>query len=157
MVEILTAPPLSLRAGVVCLCYDQIMLKRFLEWFGLKEKLHNQEHKPPLFKEREVWWCYLGENVGIEINGKGEKFTRPMVVLKKYDKYSFFGLPLTTKSKVGSWYVNIVFNNINQTVTLSQGRTLDYKRLKEKVGELEENDFSKISQAYLNLHQPYKK
>jgi mRNA interferase MazF len=132
------------------------MLKRFLEWIGIKERLHSKEHKPPLFKEGEVWWCYLGENVGVEMNGKGEKFTRPILMLKKYDKYSFLALPLTTKTKTGSWYVNITFNGINQTVTLSQGRTLDYKRLKEKVGQLEENDFSKISKAYLDLHQPLK-
>ncbi len=90
------------------------------------------------------------------MNGKGEKFTRPILMLKKYDKYSFLALPLTTKSKIGSWYVNITFNNMDQIVTLSQGRTLDYKRLKEKVGQLEENDFDKISEAYLSLHKPYK-
>jgi hypothetical protein len=45
------------------------IIKRFLEWIGLKEKLHEKESVPPFFKEAEIWWCYFGENVGSEING----------------------------------------------------------------------------------------
>ena len=131
-------------------------MKRFLEWIGLKEKLHNKEHKPPLFKEGEVWWCYWGENIGGEINGKKEQFTRPVFILKKYDKYSFLGLPLSTKIKIGTWYVNINFAGIDQTISLSQGRVFDHKRLKEKVGEMSESDVDKIWAGYLNLHS-YKK
>ena len=62
------------------------MLKRFLEWIGLKEKLHHTEHQPPLFKEGEVWWCYIGENVGVEVNGKGKQFTRPALILNGYGR-----------------------------------------------------------------------
>lgn len=127
-------------------------MKRFLEWMGLKEKLHNKEHKPPLFKEGEVWWCYWGENIGIEINGKNNQFTRPVFILKKYDKYSFLGLPLSTKIKTGTWYVNIQFTGLDQTISLSQGRVFDYKRLKEKVGEMNLEEVEKIRAGYLDLH-----
>ena len=48
------------------------IIKRFFEWIKLKEKLHHKEHKPPLFKEGEMWWSYFGENVGTEMNGKEE-------------------------------------------------------------------------------------
>lgn len=130
------------------------MLKRFFEWIGIKEKLHNNEHKPPLFKEGEIWWCHIGENVGVEMNGKGERFTRPVLMFKKYDRYSFLALPLSTKSKTGTWYASITFGGINQIVNLSQGRTLDYKRLKEKMGELDESDFATVQQAYFDLHRP---
>lgn len=128
------------------------MLKRFLEWIGLKEKLHGSEHKPPLFKEGEIWWCYVGENIGIEANGKGERFTRPIFIFKKYDKYSFLGLPLSTKSKTGSWYAPIVFGGQNQIITLMQGRVFDYRRLKEKMGELEEHEADKVRGLYFALH-----
>ena len=59
------------------------MLKRFLEWIGLKEKLHTADNKPPLFKEGEIWWSAIGENVGIEVNGKGKPFSRPVYIYKK--------------------------------------------------------------------------
>jgi len=133
------------------------MLKKFFEWIRIKEKLHYNEHIPPLFKEREIWWCHAGENVGIEMNGKGERFTRPVFVFKKYNKYSFLGLPLTIKIKTGTWYVSVHFDGKNQNVVLAQGRVFDYRRLKEKMGELEESESEKIRTGYLLLHSSYKK
>jgi hypothetical protein len=38
------------------------------------------------------------------------------LVFKKYDRYSFFALPLSTKNKTGSWYASITFGGINQVV-----------------------------------------
>ncbi len=128
------------------------MIKRFLEWIGLKEKLNKQNHEPPLFKENEVWWCYIGENVGNEINGKSEKFTRPIFIFKKYDRYTFFGLPLTSKKKVGSWYVPISFLNTSQTVVLSQSRIFDYRRLDKKIGELTLGEGVFIREEFTHLH-----
>jgi len=128
------------------------MLKQFLEWIGLKEQLHIATHKPPFFREGELWWCHVGENVGNEINGKGERFTRPVYIFKKYDKYSLLGLPLTTKEKDGSWYVRIAFKGKPQTVVLAQGRVLDYRRLKEKLGEVGKSESGEITRAYAKLH-----
>lgn len=59
------------------------MLKRFLEWIKLKEKLNELESKAPLVKERDLWWASFGENIGSEINGKSSLFSRPALVLKK--------------------------------------------------------------------------
>lgn len=129
------------------------MIKKFLEWIGVKERLHAAEHKPPFFREGELWWCHMGENVGNEINGKGERFTRPIYIFKKYDKYSFLGLPLTTKNKSGSWYHSILFKNTRQTIVLSQGRTLDYRRLKEKMGEVGKTEIEQIRKSYADLHE----
>ena len=130
------------------------IIKRFLEWIGLKERLHKKQSIPPFFKEGEIWWCHFGENIGSEINGKGDKFTRPVFILKKYDRYLFLGLPLTTKFKIGTWYTEIDFNNKKQTVVLSQGRVFDYKRFKEKIGELDKNDVQKVRDGYIKLHCP---
>jgi mRNA interferase MazF len=120
-------------------------IKRFAEWLSFKQRLDNQSHVPPLFKEGEVWWCFIGENVGVEISGKGDLFTRPILILRRYNQYSFFGLALTTKQKDGIWYVPIEFNGKRQNVILSQGRIFDYRRLKEKMGA----DIRNIS----NYHQ----
>lgn len=128
------------------------IVKRFLQWIGLKENLHGAVHKPPFFKEGEIWWCHLGENVGIETNGKGDRFTRPIFVLKKYDRYSFLGLPLTTKKKKGSWYAPISFAGVEQIIVLAQGRVFDYRRLKEKMGELDEHEAMFVKKSYLDLH-----
>ncbi len=127
-------------------------MKRFLEWIGLKEKIHTKENTPPLFKEREIWWCHVGENVGVEINGKSESFTRPILIFKKYDKYSFLGLPLSTKIKIGSWYAQIRFKGLDQIVIVSQARVFDYRRLDAKMGELEDDQLNIIRLKFNNLH-----
>jgi mRNA interferase MazF len=129
------------------------MIKKFLEWIGLKEKLHNNESKPPFFKDGEIWWCYFGENVGTEMNGKNEYFTRPVLIYKKYDRYSFLALPLTTKHKIGSWYFSFIHNSRKQTVVLSQGRILNFKRLKELVGKVDSVDYECVKKTYLDLHK----
>ena len=41
------------------------MLKNFDEWNGQKKKVHNRDEQI-IFHEREIWWCSLGVNVGVE-------------------------------------------------------------------------------------------
>jgi hypothetical protein len=31
------------------------MIKRFIKWIGLKEKLHSNDPKPPLVNEKDLW------------------------------------------------------------------------------------------------------
>ena len=127
-------------------------IKRLDEWAIFKSKLENCHHNPPLFHQGEIWWCYIGENIGVESSGKNDEFTRPVFIFNKYDQRSFLGLPLTTKQKVGSWYVPITFNGILQTIMLAQGKTMDYRRLKEKIGELDTDNQRNIMNTYVNLH-----
>ncbi len=79
-------------------------LGNFKKWFELKMKLWHHESRV-VFKQRELWWCSVGINLGEEIYGKGEKFTRPVLIFKKFTSNSFMALPLTTKEKkeVGMW------------------------------------------------------
>jgi mRNA interferase MazF len=120
------------------------MIKRFLEWIGLKEKLHNGNYAPPLFKEGEIWWCAVGENVGIEINGKGRVFSRPVFVYKKLSREGFLGIPLSTKSKAGTWYVEVTFQEKISVANLAQVRVFSVSRMFDKIGALDEKDSGKI-------------
>ena len=126
--------------------------KRLSEWAIFKSKLENQNHKPPFFKEGEIWWYHIGENIGVELSGKNEEFTRPVFIFKKYDSYSFLGLPLTAKQKTGSWYVSIIFDNTIQTIILAQSKTIDHRRLQRKICELGEEECKIIAHAYCRLH-----
>ena len=40
-------------------------MKRFFEWVGLKQRLHDTEHQPALVTDREIWWASIGEDVSI--------------------------------------------------------------------------------------------
>ena len=127
-------------------------VKRFLEWIGLKEKLHRNPHITPLFKEGEVWWCSFGENIGIEVNGKGVKFSRPALVFRKLSAGGFFAIPLSTQIKNGTWYVPITHRGIKCVAVLSQARVLSAKRLLEKHGELDEKDSQAIREGLFLLY-----
>lgn len=128
------------------------LIKRFLEWFSLKEKLHYSNHKQPLLNEGEIWWCAIGENIGIEVNGKGKAFSRPVYVYKKLSKDGFLGVPLSTISKIGSWYVEIFFQGKRVSTNLAQCKVFSYLRIYEKMGALDEEDITKIKNGFLRLY-----
>jgi mRNA interferase MazF len=77
----------------------QKFIKRFQEWIGLKEEIDISKYKVPSFKEGEVWMSYWGENVGHESSGKNKYFHRPVIVLRKFNKDLYYGLPMSTKTK----------------------------------------------------------
>jgi len=125
--------------------------KNFPDWFKLKPKLDLQNYTPPKFSNGQVWYCYTGENIGIEISGKGIEYLRPYLVLKKLDRYSFIGLPLSTQNKIGDRYFQINFRNIDQIIYLHQPRHFDYRRLKYKLGEITTDEFIDIQNSFLSL------
>jgi len=97
-----------------------------------------------MFKEREVWWCSLGANVGDEEDGKGEKFIRPILVLRKFNRNIFIGVPLSTKIKDNVFYHKISFKQKEQSALLSQIRVIDAKRLRDKMGEITGNEVDRL-------------
>lgn len=121
------------------------MEKNFDSWNTIKKKIDNTR-KSPTFKEKEVWWCNIGLNIGDEENGKNEYFSRPVVIFKKFNKRIFLGIPLSTKIKDNRFYHTLHFKNINQSAMLSQIRVLEGKRLSDKMGELLEQEFQKLKE-----------
>ena len=125
--------------------------KRFDEWNGVKKSLHRLA-KLPRISEGDVYWCGFGENVGVEINGKNSAFSRPVVVLWKLSRYSFLGVPLTSREHVGTWYVEFEFLRKEEYAVLSQVRTLSVSRLYSRIGRLSTDDLSKIRKGFLKLY-----
>lgn len=68
----------------------------FNEWIKVKKKLHYHA-RTPYIKEGEVWWAAVGENIGVEINGKSQYFSRPVVIFKKLSKFGFMGILSTAR------------------------------------------------------------
>jgi len=119
-------------------------IKNFLEWFSLKPKLDGLNHKPPFFKDREIWWCHLGENIGTEISGKSASFTRPVIVLKKLSKHTALIVPTSTKIKQGTWFVYFIHKNKEMVACLHQIKVIDYRRFQDYIGQVDTKDFSHI-------------
>lgn len=130
-----------------------MMKKDYQKWQPQKVEIHNEKVRP-FFHLREVWFCSLGENVGFEQDGVGEKFLRPVLILRKFNNEVFWALPLTRTEKTGKYYFRISFvaedgtvDNRPSVVILSQIRLVDAKRLQYKVGDVKEDEFQKIKEA----------
>ncbi len=122
-------------------------MKLFDVWNTQKKELDEHDHKPPLFKEREIWWCSFGVNVGSEVCGKNDYFRRPVLVIKKLSQKSFIGVPLSTRENVGSWYISITHSDGKRnTANLAQIRHFDYRRLDKRIGTLDSRDFKRVQE-----------
>ena len=63
------------------------------------------------------------------------------------------GIPLTSKAKAGSWFVNFELLDVRQTAVISQARSLSVFRLYNKIGELPKDDFARIKKELVKLYQ----
>jgi mRNA interferase MazF len=127
-----------------------VMEKDFESWHLLKAKI-NENKARYLFREQEVWWCFLGANIGDEQDGKGLAFKRPVIIFKKYSSNLFLAIPLSTKIKDRIFNHIFEFKNIKQCALLSQARIIDAKRLSHKLGKLTANEYKQISEKFKNL------
>ena len=128
-------------------------MKNFDEWNTKKKIVNFTEHAFRIFfREREVWWCHLGVNVGFEQDEKGEDFRRPILILKKFSENSIWGVPLSTTTKRGAYYMPIGHVNGEDAVALiSQIRFIDTRRLVHKTGVVDKEIFSIIRKTIREL------
>lgn len=119
------------------------MDKDYQKWHEYKRELHQSE-SVKYFYEREIWWCSLGVNIGYEEDGKSEYFSRPILVLKKFNKNMFIGVPLSTTKKEGIYYHHFYFANRNNVLLLSQLKVIDSRRLLKKMGMVSDDLFEEV-------------
>ena len=104
-----------------------------------------------MFREGEIIWCRFGINIGNENIGKGKYYRRPVLVLRKFTQDVFLGIPLTRKEKKGDWYHEIVHGDLKNFLILNQAKTLDRKRLENKMYEISEKELHIVKILYCNL------
>lgn len=136
-------------------------MKDYTNWHKLKTEIENN-NKEQKFVDREIWWCSLGENIGFEEDGKHDNFERPVLVLRKFNKNIFLGLPLTSQNHDDIFHSNfkirIINNELNEMVEekesfaiLSQARLLSSKRMIRRVVKINDKTFLKIKRDFTNL------
>jgi len=126
------------------------MKKDFQKWH--KKKNHIENERPRVFfKEREIWLCYLGENVGFEQDGRGDEFLRPVIILKKFNNEVLWAIPLTRTEKKNKYYFSFKFDDETSVAILSQIRLVDAKRLKYKMGDMKAIDFRDLKNKIRQL------
>ncbi len=97
---------------------------------------------------REIWWCSLGVNVGFEQDGTGKNYDRPFVVLKSFNRETFWGAALTGSRREDRYHFPLgKIVDREASVILSQIRLVDVRRLSNKISILSEPVFQKLKSA----------
>jgi mRNA interferase MazF len=126
-------------------------MKQFDKWNEVKKQI-DQREEIIKFKERDIYWISIGENVGFEQNGKGKEFARPVLIVKKLNKQLFFGVPLSTTLRDGSFFYTFEFlENQKSSALLVQAKVFDIKRANQKLGMISQDDFKNIKKKLGNL------
>lgn len=127
------------------------MQKDYSKWHKLKTEIQNTNPEK-LFRERDIWWCSLGDNIGYEQDGKNEKYERPILIIRKFNRGMFLAVPLTSKIENSKFYYNFKLRGEKDTsVILSQIRLLSSKRLIRRVARLNEHVFNEIKNEVIQL------
>ena len=96
-------------------------------------------------KEREVWWCSIGINIGHEQDGKNLLYERPVLIIKVFNKDLVAILPIISSDKIGKYYYPLIQMEQSSVLVLSQIRTISSKRLLRKINEVSVAEYLKIS------------
>ena len=123
---------------------DQDHIKEFDKWNIKKKLYHNQNKKPPLFKERDIWWLSVGVNIGFEEDGKNDNFVRPVLIVKKFNREIYLGVPMSSRIKDNIYYVPVTVKKETVSVMTSQLRVFSSRRMWNKLAELDEGDFFRV-------------
>lgn len=121
--------------------------KNFDAWNQIKKSIHAR-NSYAYAHPREVWWCCLGLNVGVEIDGKNENFERPVIIMKAYNKEMLLVLPLTSREKHDKFHHKIETDQKISWVKLTQPRMISSKRLLRKVDILGEEEFQCLMKVW---------
>ena len=131
------------------------MEKDFDQWNDLKKSLHNITDNPRSFHDREIWWCSLGINLGVETDGKNDHFLRPVLVLRRFNEEMALVVPLTRAQKDSRFHHTLTVNALRDSrVSLSQLRTISSKRLRARIARVPEKEFLDIQDKIIKLNFP---
>lgn len=127
------------------------MKEVFDKWNQLKQKIQLKDTEKIFFKEWDIWWSSLWQNIKSESNWKWDEFRRPILVLKKLSSDTCIVIPLSTQEKTWTWFYTYNLHGEKYTALLYQIRMVHKNRFQRKIWELDEKDFSEIKKRLKNL------
>lgn len=116
-------------------------------WNQIKKTL-GTKNREVYVQERDVVFLKLGKNVGHEQDGAGDKFLRPVLVVKKFNNRLFWGVPLTSQNKNNPYHFALgTIKGKKNWAILSQGKTFDTARIQHKIARLDTTYFQAVKKA----------
>ena len=124
--------------------------KIFDNWNILKQKIEQKE--PVQFRQGQIYFMSVGQNIGQEVFGKKDLFLRPVLIYRKLSKRTFIGIPLSSQEKSGSYFFTFRYTKKTlSTALLNQIKVFDIKRAEYYDGYINISDFAKLKHKVINL------
>lgn len=120
-------------------------------WQKFEVTLAEQNTNDMSYRQGEIWWVAVGHNIGDEEDGKGDAFTRPVLIVRGFSEHLFWGVPLSSQLKQGEFYHQFQFDGKLSTAILSQMRTYDTRRLISFQGKINDRDYEVIKAKLINI------
>ena len=124
--------------------------KDFAGWAKVAEMVERRE-RAEFYKSWVIYWANLGVNIGSGEDGKGERFTRPVLLLAMLNKTQVLVIPITSQKKKGANYREIVGNGKVEYLLFDQLRTIDVKCLEEVVDEIDSDTLRMVRGGLLKI------
>lgn len=118
-------------------------VKDFDKWNEVKKQTDTNDAKVYI-RAGEIRWMSFGVNVGSEMDGKGESFTRPGLVLHVIGSHLAFVAPLSTKIKEAVGYFPFEWKGTTTALCIHQVRVISQKRILSRKGRISEDRLKAI-------------
>lgn len=126
-------------------------MKDYQGWMDKKQDIERASRAPSVFHRKEIWWCAVGINIGREQDGKHALYERPVLVLRKFNDQLAWIVPVSSKRKVGEYYMCREYDGVVYTFLLSQLRLVSTKRFYRKMRAIPPEDFLLIQQRIAHI------
>jgi len=132
-------------------------MEQYDKWNIVKKETTQSKRKLGI-KTREVFWVKIGQNIGDEEYGKGEIFSRPVIIIRQLTSDLFLGVPLTSTLKDDDYFHKFTFETkkgiIENSAMVLQLRAFSKKRITDKIGKISVDEFKKIQDKIVNMIIP---
>lgn len=130
---------------------EEVEINDFNQWNRVKTNLHLHGRKPKI-SQGQIWWAGVGKNIGNEMNGKNEQFSRPILIYKKLATDKFMAIPITSQKREGSWYIPFVQAGKYEVAIVGEAKIMNTKRLYRMIGEIDDSDYIRVREGFLKLY-----
>ena len=93
----------------------------------------------------------MGVNIGSELDGKGDEFTRMVVVLKKTSSTMFYALPLSSKQATKIFHPLVMHEGRTSYAVMSQVFSSSSKRLERFDSKISESELDILREKVANV------
>ncbi|NQY22505.1 MAG: type II toxin-antitoxin system PemK/MazF family toxin [Campylobacteraceae bacterium] len=133
-------------------------MKEFDKWNEIK-KVCDENNRKIGIKPREIFWAKIGLNIGSEEYGKDKNFARPVIIINKLTNDLFIGVPLTSTIKSNDYFHSFKYKNkqngeVLNSAMILQIKVFSIKRLMNKIGMINKDDFAEIVVKLKNIISP---